>query len=1205
MGYLDLHSLQTEHSAGALALKLALTALGLLALLASGISSTDVEAQSFSCANSGAVANPGDNPLLVQDCSALFTYRDILAGDVQLNWAANLPIEQWEGVVVQGSPLRVVEVRLDNRLLSGRIPPEMGALTGLRVLSFRINRLTGGIPVELTSLAELRTLDLHGNRLSGDIPPEIAQLSKLEYLELHANNFDGVIPWELGELTSLTRLELGSNELSGAIPRQIGYMESLTVLILSQNSLTGEIPPELEDLRNLESLALGFNELTGNIPPQLGNLRDLFTLSLQFNELTGGIPAMLGRLSGLNGLHLRDNQLTGEIPTWLSGLTRLQTLDLGDNQLTGAIPPALGSLPILRTLYLFNNDLSGTIPAELGNLTQLGDLHLEGNRFSGSLPEALGQLPNLQTLVLDDNSLTGEIPPAFAGLPALEWMSLKGNQLSGVIPSSLGMLPSLRGLDLGRNALNGIIPPALAGLTDLQFLRLNDNFLIGGVPAEFADLAKLEELDLSNNFLTGCMPWYLSRNLDLELTHDSLPECARPPPVVREGDTVFIEVSDLLEDTELAYTPSHIEVAVAVNGRVWLEGKRIAFKHDGSETFTASFTYTAQSGTVSVTRVVSIDVTPVNDPPNAAADTAEVDEGEEVSVDASALLLNDIDFDNSELQVTWVGDATNGSVSLVGATVTYVHDGSETIAARFSYTVSDGEASDTAIVRVAVTPVNDAPVAAPDTVVVDEGASASIESSLLLLNDIDEENDRLRVTEVGGAVNGAVTLDGLTIVYTHDGSETAEGSFTYVVSDGRLDGDGVVRVTVAPVNDPPTAIPDRALVYEGDSVLLEAEALLRNDTDPDSDSLRIEAVSDAVNGTVTLDGATITYTHDGSETAEGSFTYTASDGAASDTTIVRVAVSALNRPPVTAPDTAAVAEGGAVTIETATLLLNDADAENDVLSVTSVGGAVNGVVSQDGATVTFEHDGSEANKASFEYAVSDGTDTVSQVVTIAVTPVNDPPVAVDDTFKVDEGGRVTIEPAVMLLNDSDADSDGLYVATVEGAVNGTVSLDGTAIVFAHDGSETTEGRFAYTVSDGAASNAAVAHIVVAPVNDPPVAAPDTVEVDAGSAISIEASTLLSNDADADSAALQVVAVGDAVNGTVQLMGTTVVFEHDGSDTTEGIFAYTVSDGAASDTAIVRVEVAPAGGFPIAIIIALVVGGGVLIFLVLRFSLTRP
>ena len=112
-----------------------MTALGLLALLASGISSADVGAQAFSCANSGAVANPGDNPLLVQDCETLFSHRDTLAGDVQLDWSANVPIEQWEGVTVEGSPLRVVELRLENRLLSGRIPPELGALTGLHVLS--------------------------------------------------------------------------------------------------------------------------------------------------------------------------------------------------------------------------------------------------------------------------------------------------------------------------------------------------------------------------------------------------------------------------------------------------------------------------------------------------------------------------------------------------------------------------------------------------------------------------------------------------------------------------------------------------------------------------------------------------------------------------------------------------------------------------------------------------------------------------------------------------------------------------------------------------------------------------------------------------------------------------------------------------------------------------------------------------------------
>ena len=308
LGCSNLNSLHAGQRTRTLAVKLALAALGLLALLASGISSTDLKAQSYSCANSGAVANPGDNPLLVQDCTTLVTTRDTLAGNVQLNWSANLPIEQWEGVTVEGSPLRVVEIRLDGRYLSGRIPPELGSLTGLRVLSFRIDFLTGEIPVELTSLPELRVLDLHGNPLTGSIPPEIGRLSKLETLDLFANDLDGVIPGEMGEMTSLKRLDLGGGRLSGTIPRQLGNLKNLTVLHISHTSLTGEIPPELEGLRNLEGLNLRANELTGNIPPELGNLPNLFSLNLQSNELTGEIPNTLTGLSNLNGLYLGENE---------------------------------------------------------------------------------------------------------------------------------------------------------------------------------------------------------------------------------------------------------------------------------------------------------------------------------------------------------------------------------------------------------------------------------------------------------------------------------------------------------------------------------------------------------------------------------------------------------------------------------------------------------------------------------------------------------------------------------------------------------------------------------------------------------------------------------------------------------------------------------------------------------------------------------
>ena len=68
-------------------------------------------------------------------------------------------------------------------------------------------------------------------------------------------------------------------------------------------------------------------------------------------------------------------------------------------------------------------------------------------------------------------------------------------------------------------------------------------------------------------------------------------------------------------------------------------------------------------------------------------------------------------------------------------------------------------------------------------------------------------------------------------------------------------------------------------------VTIQARQLLGNDSDAEGDALRITAHRDAINGLVTLDGNTIVYVHDGSETTLGGFTYTVTDGA--DTATVR------------------------------------------------------------------------------------------------------------------------------------------------------------------------------------------------------------------------------------------------------------------------------------------------------------------------------
>ena len=181
-------------------------------------------------------------------------------------------------------------------------------------------------------------------------------------------------------------------------------------------------------------------------------------------------------------------------------------------------------------------------------------------------------------------------------------------------------------------------------------------------------------------------------------------------------------------------------------------------------------------------------------------------------------------------------------------------------------------------------------------------------------------------------------------------------------------------LAVSERNDAPIAANDTATVAEGGDVSIPASTLLANDSDPEDDALTITAVGSAFNGTVTLseDKATVTYTRDGSETTSGSFTYTVSDGSAADTATVKVTFTPVNDAPVTVDDTATVAEGSTVDITASTLLANDSDAEDDTLSITAVGSAVNGTVtlSEDKATVTYAHDGSETTSGSFTYGAA-------------------------------------------------------------------------------------------------------------------------------------------------------------------------------------------------------------------------------------------
>ncbi len=190
----------------------------------------------------------GDNPGLAADCRALLRSLYDLAGDTILNWSAEVPIERWQGVVVEGDPPRVRHLgQTFTPGLNGVVPPALGSLDSLEILLLPYNSLTGSIPAELGNLSELKWLGLEGNALSGSIPAELGELRSLIQLDLKGNQLSGSIPPELGNLTSLQSLNLGENRLTGSIPPELGNLAHLRVLIIDRNNLSGCVPSALSD----------------------------------------------------------------------------------------------------------------------------------------------------------------------------------------------------------------------------------------------------------------------------------------------------------------------------------------------------------------------------------------------------------------------------------------------------------------------------------------------------------------------------------------------------------------------------------------------------------------------------------------------------------------------------------------------------------------------------------------------------------------------------------------------------------------------------------------------------------------------------------------------------------------------------------------------------------------------------------------------
>lgn len=179
-----------------------------------------------------------------QDKQALLAFISQIPHENRVQWKASDSACTWVGVTCDDRNSSVTALHLPGVGLVGRIPANtIGALSQLRVLSLRSNRLIGQIPPDFSNLKLLRSLFLQNNEFSGEFPPSLAELSRLSRLDLSTNKLSGKIPFSVNNLTHLTGLFLENNNFSGTLPSI--NPDNLVSFNVSNNNLNGSIPASL------------------------------------------------------------------------------------------------------------------------------------------------------------------------------------------------------------------------------------------------------------------------------------------------------------------------------------------------------------------------------------------------------------------------------------------------------------------------------------------------------------------------------------------------------------------------------------------------------------------------------------------------------------------------------------------------------------------------------------------------------------------------------------------------------------------------------------------------------------------------------------------------------------------------------------------------------------------------------------------------
>ncbi len=360
---------------------------------------------------------------------------------------------------------------------------------------------------------------------------------------------------------------------------------------------------------------------------------------------------------------------------------------------------------------------------------------------------------------------------------------------------------------------------------------------------------------------------------------------------------------------------------------------------------------------------------------------------------------------------------------------------------------------------------------------------AAVGSTVGTLTTVDTNvGDTFTYAFVGGAGstdNAAFTINGA-VVQTA-GVFDFETKSTYAVRIRVTDSGGNIfekplTITITNVDEAPTAIDDAKTVNEDDPAA--AIDVLANDTDVDAGPKMIASVTQPENGTVVVTGGGtgVTYTPAANFAGGDTFTYTLNGGSLATVTVT---VTPVDDAPVSVADAFVIAEDSVA--NALTVLANDTDVDGGPIAIASITQPARGTlaIAAGGGSLTFTPEANFTGSDSFTYTLAPGGSTAT--VTLTVSSVDDPPVAVTDQFGMLEDDSFFI--INVLQNDTDPDGGPKTIMSFTQAGHGSVTLDPTGLRYVPDANYFGTDQFEYTLNGGSVGTV---RVEIISVNDAPL-----------------------------------------------------------------------------------------------------------------------